>query len=559
MSSIMKTCWLGLLLFFFCTLTGQAQVRQFEKVEEKQDTGLDLFILAGQSNMSGRGSLADFDNTIDIDILLFGNDDEWYYAQEPTDHPFQQIDQASLDNGAAVSPGLSFARAYKQNNPGRRVGLIPTAKGGTALAEWKKGAPLYQSMVRRAKAAAKHGTIKGILFFQGESDANDPGLKPDLTLHAADWDQIFKQFVQDVRADLGNSDLPIVFAQIGNTTNHAKFVNWDLVQTRQAAVDLPNVGMITTFDLQLRDYVHFDTKSYVKIGHRFARRYQKMWEESTTRVDAINQALRTPNDDQVLVVAHRGDWRDAPENSLQAIQNSIDMGVDIVEIDIRMTKDGHLILMHDETLERTSTGKGYVRDWTLDSIRTLRLQYGLDQRRENHPVPTLVEAMELARGNILLYLDKSIDKVPEVLAFLKKTNTLDHAVFMLPLTYQQAREAFGDDLERINFIPRIELDVSDPQQFIDDYLEHFKPIAFQLRLPAETGVMVDLIRTIRDKSMRVCVSTLWDYYSGNHDDDRAFHDPDAHWGWQVRQGVNIINTDRPRLLIQYLKQMRWHH
>ena len=276
-----------------------------------------------------------------------------------------------------------------------------------------------------------------------------------------------------------------------------------------------------------------------------------------SRVDSINQLLRNKDSSQVLVCAHRGDWRGAPENSLLAIKNCIDMGVDIVEIDLQQTKDGHYILMHDATLDRTTTGSGYVKDWPLDSIRAMRLRNGLNTPT-NYRIPTLEEALELAQGNILLYLDKSMDRVPELLTFLKKKKMLDHAVFMLPYTYRQARKAFGKDLQKVNFIPRIELDVADPEAFITNYLRHFRPVGFQLRLPAETGPMVALISSIQDREMRVCVSTLWDYYCAGHDDDRAYEDPDAHWGWHIRKGVNIFNTDRPGPMLAYLRAHGLH-
>lgn len=76
----------------------------------------------------------------------------------------------------------------------------------------------------------------------------------------------------------------------------------------------------------------------------------------------------------VIVVAHRGDWRNFPENSLEAIDNAVRMGVDIVELDVKKTKDGELILMHDRALDRTTTGKGLVSEATLDYIRGLKLK-----------------------------------------------------------------------------------------------------------------------------------------------------------------------------------------
>ncbi|MEM7658856.1 MAG: glycerophosphodiester phosphodiesterase family protein, partial [Bacteroidota bacterium] len=70
------------------------------------------------------------------------------------------------------------------------------------------------------------------------------------------------------------------------------------------------------------------------------------------------ERLQHPTKDHVLAVSHRGDWRYAPENSLMAVQRCIDLGVDIVEIDVRMTKDGHLVAMHDKTVDRTTNGSG---------------------------------------------------------------------------------------------------------------------------------------------------------------------------------------------------------
>lgn len=67
--------------------------------------------------------------------------------------------------------------------------------------------------------------------------------------------------------------------------------------------------------------------------------------------------LKSHETKKVLVVAHRGDWRNAPENSLQAFQNCIAMGVDMIEIDLKMTKDNQLVIMHDNTIDRTTDGK----------------------------------------------------------------------------------------------------------------------------------------------------------------------------------------------------------
>ena len=92
------------------------------------------------------------------------------------------------------------------------------------------------------------------------------------------------------------------------------------------------------------------------------------------RVSQIREQLMSRSTNSVLVVAHRGDWRNFPENSLEGIENAIKMGVDIVELDVQRTQDGVLILMHDETLNRTTTGKGKVSEVTMDYISNLYLR-----------------------------------------------------------------------------------------------------------------------------------------------------------------------------------------
>lgn len=133
------------------------------------------------------------------------------------------------------------------------------------------------------------------------------------------------------------------------------------------------------------------------------------------------QFLRPGPGAEVLVVAHRGHWRAAPELSLRAIRSAVRAGAHVVEIDVRRTADGHLVLMHDSTVDRTTDGTGAVSELTLAEVRQLRLRVGLggdqapltDQR-----VPTLAEAMAQVKGSAMVNLDKAWeirDEVYEVL------------------------------------------------------------------------------------------------------------------------------------------------
>lgn len=108
----------------------------------------------------------------------------------------------------------------------------------------------------------------------------------------------------------------------------------------------------------------------------------------------------------VLVASHRADWKLAPENSLAALENAIRYGVDIVETDVRSTKDGQLVILHDPHVARVTNGQGYVSNMTLEEIKRLNLRDALGQTTAEK-IPTLEEYMLSAKGRVRLYLDKA--------------------------------------------------------------------------------------------------------------------------------------------------------
>ena len=89
---------------------------------------------------------------------------------------------------------------------------------------------------------------------------------------------------------------------------------------------------------------------------------------ANNRTEALLSILKSNKPDYIFVVAHRGDWRHAPENSIAAIKSAISIGADMVEIDIQKTKDGDFVLMHDNSIDRTTNGKGYVSNYTIKEL-----------------------------------------------------------------------------------------------------------------------------------------------------------------------------------------------
>ena len=259
--------------------------------------------------------------------------------------------------------------------------------------------------------------------------------------------------------------------------------------------------------------------------------------------------------DKVLVVSHRADWRNAPENSLQAIQNCIDMGVDMVEVDLKMTKDGHLILMHDKTINRTTTGKGKPEDYTLAELKTMRLKNGAGHKTR-HQIPTFEECMLLCKGKIMVNVDKGYDYFKEAYAVLEKTGTVEQCVMKAGLPYEQVKAENGEVLEKMVFMPVINLHKEGAEALIDGYIAHMKPKAFELVFDNDGPEVLKLIKKVRESGARIFINSLWPELCGGHDDDRAVElkEPDESWGWIVSQGAKLIQTDRPALLLDYLTE-----
>ena len=140
----------------------------------------------------------------------------------------------------------------------------------------------------------------------------------------------------------------------------------------------------------------------------------------TCRVDTLLQYMHDKGKSKhVMIFAHRGNWRNSAENSVQAFQDCIDEGLDGIEVDLQMTKDGVLVIMHDDTLDRTTTGSGKVADHTMAELRKLNLltPIGVKTRQK---IPTFEEILRLAKDKILIQVDKWKPYGKQVAELVKK-------------------------------------------------------------------------------------------------------------------------------------------
>ncbi|MEO1261992.1 MAG: glycerophosphodiester phosphodiesterase family protein [Bacteroidota bacterium] len=285
--------------------------------------------------------------------------------------------------------------------------------------------------------------------------------------------------------------------------------------------------------------------------------------QKTARPTAVANTLnhlQNPSGNYVLVVSHRGDWRYAPENSLEAVQRCIDLGVDIVEIDIRLTKDGHLVAMHDLTVDRTTNGKGKVSELTLAEIKQLRLKNACGVRGSQFQVPTLEEIMLVARDKIMVNLDKTEgETVREAYAVLKKTGTVDHAIFKANNSAQEMRAKYGPLMDSIIYMPKLWYGNKEVDSHLAAYEKDIDPFVYETLFDSKEASTFKLLPQLEKQGDSFLAICLWDALCAGYTDEKAIIEgPDKIYGWVISQGADGIMTDRPELLLEYLRAQGLH-
>jgi hypothetical protein len=234
---------------------------------------VELFLLAGQSNMAGRGAVADLDPAgaaADQRVWSLNKKGDWQPAMDPL-----HWDKA----GAGVGPGKFFGRIIAATKPDVIVGLIPTACGGSPIGTWVPGAFWEQTKshpwddsIARAKRAMQDGTLKAILWHQGESDSdarNAPLYEKNLT-----------DLITRFRKELNAPEIPFIIGQLGRFDAEGAPWNSDRIAVdhaqRAVAAKMPHVYFVSAEGLVSRgDKLHFSTASQKTLAERYAEAYLK--------------------------------------------------------------------------------------------------------------------------------------------------------------------------------------------------------------------------------------------------------------------------------------------
>lgn len=257
-----------------------------------------LVLLAGQSNMSGRGYLTENDVTELPGITALRWDKVWIPAIDPFN--YDRINQLGLNESqdpfeekaldinnqrrCGVGPGRTFAKLLQKIFPDSEIGLIPVSVGGTPIAAWMPGGKdkysdrhPYDDALDMARYAMQFGKIEVILWHQGESDAK---------FKTPDYKEKLITVINNFRHDLALEHVPVILGEIGYFPDEERYAVKEYNQyIHQAAAELANAGVVSAEGLTDRgDRMHFDTPSQYELARRYFKEYCRL----TGRKDVSN-------------------------------------------------------------------------------------------------------------------------------------------------------------------------------------------------------------------------------------------------------------------------------
>ncbi|KAL6509369.1 hypothetical protein OROGR_022679 [Orobanche gracilis] len=231
---------------------------------------IDIFLLAGQSNMGGKGGVVHdvWDGYVPPEcdpnpaILRLNKLLAWEEAREPLHRDIDYKDA----NG--IGPGMPFATTLLKRDPYyilNNIGLVPAAVAGTTISQWQRGHCLYNRFLARAEAAVlRGGIIRAMLWYQGEADTAT-------SQDAIKYKTLLKQFFTDIRTDLFLPSLPIIQVALASGSEGANVSDIDIVRKAQLELKLPCVKCVDAKGLELEpDGIHLTTASQVQLGEMLA-------------------------------------------------------------------------------------------------------------------------------------------------------------------------------------------------------------------------------------------------------------------------------------------------
>ncbi|GAB1452138.1 hypothetical protein MASR2M47_21940 [Draconibacterium sp.] len=258
---------------------------------------------------------------------------------------------------------------------------------------------------------------------------------------------------------------------------------------------------------------------------------------SAQSIDKILAKFHDANSDYVMVAAHRAGHNGFVENSIPAIQHAIDLGVDIIELDVKVTKDSVVVLNHDGKIDRTTNGKGNPEEYTWKELQKFRLKMP-DGTLTNERLATFEEALNMAKGKAMIDIDIKTGNLKPVVDAIKKTG-MQSQVFFFDNDYDALKEVLSLMPEAL-LMPR-----AYSYEMADSALKVFTPAVIHID---ESFYSHELTSLIRGKNARIWINALGeqDYLIHEGETEKALKN-------LLKHGANIIQTDEPELLIPLLE------
>ena len=292
------------------------------------------------------------------------------------------------------------------------------------------------------------------------------------------------------------------------------------------------------------------------------------------RAEAIVAQIHDPSSKYVVVACHRGDWRNFPENSIPAIESIIRMGADIMELDLKMTRDSVLVLSHDQDVRRCTDfskvfknkpGKSArVSDLTLAEIKQLHLKRAHGVAIDTLHMPTLREALLCCKDRICVNVDQGYDYYDAVLAVTEELGVTRQILIKgkKPVEVVAAHEAAYP--RNMMYMPIVDIQRPKGMELFNSYMEQgVVPLAYEVCWQSnDDDAFARVCDRILEQGSKIWVNTIWASLCGGdgNDDDAAFMaaDPGEVYQQYLDRGVSMIQTDRPELLIGWLKSKGRH-
>ena len=234
---------------------------------------------------------------------------------------------------------------------------------------------------------------------------------------------------------------------------------------------------------------------------------------------------------QLVIIAHRGSHSTVPENTLAAYEKAIQEGADYVEVDLRTTKDGHLVIMHDESVTKMTGKKGLIKDINYDEIKSFKLKPVNEKDTTTYHIPDFVSVLNLCKGRINIYLDFKDANVETTYRLIKEAGMQRNVV-----VYLNKEEQYG---QWKKVCPQIPLMASIPENSDDRQINNFLD-------KVHLDVVDNVYNTNKLKQLHERKIAIWlDVQSRDEGPEK--------WEQALKSGADGLQTDHPEKLIKYLE------